>query len=111
MGDMVLCLATTGHKQHELYMTNPRVPNTSYIPSAHIGVRVGSTGLRVGSARLFGYQEQCSILTFEKSMHLPGAQVLGPVHPVCTFWWPGAQVLKPVHPAGACFFQIFNIII
>ena len=70
---MVLCLVTTGHKQDELYMTNPRVPNTSYIPSARIGVRVGSTGLRVGSARLFGYQEQCAILKVHSA---PGGHIL-----------------------------------
>ena len=42
------------HKQHENVhgqrKSNPRVPNVSYIPLAHVGPRVGSEMFRFGSA-------------------------------------------------------------
>ena len=40
--------------------SKPHLPNANYIPltrfGAHVGARVGSVRLCVGSARLFGYQ-------------------------------------------------------
>ena len=44
------------HKQHEIYMANPRVTNTNYIPLALFGAHVGLARLQVGSASVFRYQ-------------------------------------------------------